>query len=93
MPSLSTFFDSLTKEKDKLIHVGSLRYSKGKDHALKFQGRNNTKSKENQIMKEKKPNSDIEDESSNPTDEDSVKKGKKKGITSKFYYCIKGFNS
>ena len=43
-------------------------------------------------MKEKKPNSDNEDESSKPTDEGSMKKVKKKGKTSKCYYCIKGFH-
>ena len=44
-------------------------------------------------MKEKKPKSEIEDESSKPTDEDLVKKGKNKGSASKCYYCRKGFNS
>ena len=40
----------------------------------------------------KKPKSEIEDESSKPNDEDSVKNGKKKGSTSKCYYSRKGFN-
>ena len=44
-------------------------------------------------MKEKKPKSEIEDESLKPTDEDSVKKGKKKGSTYKCCYCRKGFHS
>ena len=64
MPSLSTFFDSLTKEQDKLIHMGAFRSSKGKDHALIVQGSKNAKSKEKQIVKEKKPKSENEDESS-----------------------------
>ena len=59
---------------------------------LIVQGKNNTKSKENQIVKEKKTKSEIEDESSKPTDEDLVKKGKNKGSASKCYYCSKGFN-
>ena len=42
IPSLCTFFDSLTKEKDKLIHMGDLRSSKGKYHALIVQGSKNT---------------------------------------------------
>ena len=43
-------------------------------------------------MKEKKPKSEIEDKSSKPTVEDSVKKVKKKGSTSKCSYCRKGFH-
>ena len=43
-------------------------------------------------MKEKKPKSDNEDESSKPTDEGSMKKVKKKGRKSKGYYCRKGFH-
>ena len=46
MSSLSTFFDSLTKEKDKLIHMGALISSKGKYHGLIFQGIKNARSKE-----------------------------------------------
>ena len=92
MPSLCTLFDSFKKEQDKLIQMGSIIYSKGKDHALKVQGSKNTKSKEKQIVKEKKPKSEIEDESSKPTDEDSVKKVKKKGSISKCSYCIKVFH-
>ena len=72
--------------------MGSLKYSKGKDHALMVQGSKNARSKEKQIVKEKKPKSEIEDESSKPTDEDLVKKVKKKGSTSKCYYWSKGFN-
>ena len=86
IPSLSTLFDSLTKEKDKLIHMGDLRYSKRKDHALIVQGRNDAISKEKKIVKEKKPKLDNEDESLKPTDEGSMKKVKKKGITYKCYY-------
>ena len=56
MPYLCTFFDSLTKEKDKLIQMGALRSSKVKDLALIVQGSKNSKSKEKKIMKEKKPN-------------------------------------
>ena len=63
--------------------MDTLRYSKGKDHILIVQGSNNTKSKENKIVKEKKPKSKIEDESSKPTNEDSMKKTKKKGRISK----------
>ena len=91
MPFLNNFLDSLTKENDKLFHMGVLNSSKGKDHALIFQGNKNIKSKEKQIVK--KPKSEIEDESSKPTDEDSVKKGKKKGSTSKCYYFSKVFHS
>ena len=55
MPCLWTLFDSLTKDKEKLIDMGDIRYFKGKDHALMVQGIKNTKSKENKIVKEKKP--------------------------------------
>ena len=73
--------------------MGAIISSKGKDHALIAQGNKHIKSKEKKVVKEKKPKSDIEDESSKPTNEDSVKKGKKKGSTSKCSYCIKGFHS
>ena len=45
-------------------------------------------------MKEKNPKLDDEDEASNPTDEgsNSMKKVKKKGSSSKCYYCDKGNN-
>ena len=66
--------------------MGVLKSSKGKDHALMVQGSKNIKSKEKQIVKEKKPKSEIEDESLNPIDEDSVKKVKKKWNTSKCSY-------
>ena len=66
--------------------MGSLRISKGKDHDIIVQGSKNAKSKENQIVKEKKPKSDNKDEGSNPTDEGSMKKVKKKGTTSKCSY-------
>ena len=72
--------------------MGSLRYSKDKDNSLIVQGRKNTKSKENKIVKEKNPKSDNEDEGSNPTNEGSVKKVKKKGIIYKCYYCNNGFH-
>ena len=71
--------------------MGVLNSSKGKDHALIVQGSNNVKSKEKQIVKKLK--SEIEDENLKPTDEDSIKKGKKKGSTSKCSYCSKGFHS
>ena len=45
MSSLNSFLDSLKKEKDKLIYMGVLKYSKGKDHYLMVQGSNNIKSK------------------------------------------------
>ena len=54
--------------------MGALKYSNGKYHALIFQGIKNTKSKEKQIVKEKKPKSEIEDEDSY---EDLMKKVKK----------------
>ena len=79
IPSLNYFLDSLTKEKYKLIHMGVLNSSKGNDHALLVQRNKNVKSK--QIVK--KPKSEIEDDNLNPIDEDPVKKGKKKGRTSK----------
>ena len=84
MPSLNSFLDSLTKEQDKLIHMGVLNSSKGKDHALLVQGSKKFKSKEKQIVK--KPKSEIEDE-------DLMKKVKKKGSTSKCSYCRKGSHS
>ena len=87
MPSLNYFLDSLTKEKDKLSHMGVLNSSKGKDHSLLVQGSKKFKSKEKQIVK--KPKSEIEDEDSY---EDLMKKVKKKGSTSKCSYCRKGFN-
>ena len=43
-------------------------------------------------MKEKKPNSDNEDESLKPTDEGSMKKFKKKGSEFKCFYCINIFH-
>ena len=54
--------------------MGSFRSSKGKYHALIVQWRNNIKLKENQIVKEKNPKSDIKYESLKPTDEGSMKK-------------------
>ena len=75
-----------------MIHIGALIYSNWKNHSLIFQGRNNIKSTEKQIVKEKKPKSDIEDESSKPTDEGSMKKVKKKGSTYQCYYWMKGFH-
>ena len=89
MPSLNYFLDSLTKDKDKLIHMGVLNSPKSKDHAFLVQGKKNVKSKEKQIVKEKKPKSEIEDESSKSTYEDSVKKVKKKGSTFKCSYFRK----
>ena len=83
MPSLNSFLDSLTKEQDRLIHMGVLNSSKGKDHASK-----KFKSKEKQIVKKPKP--EIEDEDSY---EYLMKKVKKKGSTSKCSYCSKGFHS
>ena len=72
--------------------MGALRISKGKDHALIVLGSKNSKSKEKQIVKEKKPKSGNEDEGSNPTDE-GLKKVNKKGRTSKCSYCRNGFHS
>ena len=72
--------------------MGALKYSSGKDHTLMVQGSKNTKSKEKQIVKEKKPKLEIEDEGSKLTDEDSMKKVKKKGSESKCYYYRKGFH-
>ena len=43
-------------------------------------------------MKEKRPKSEIENKGSNPTNEDSIKKVKKKWSTSKCSYCSKGFH-
>ena len=34
MPSLNSFLDSITKEKDKLIHMGIINSPKKKDHSL-----------------------------------------------------------
>ena len=45
MTSLSTLFDSLKKEKDKLIHMGVVNSPKRKDHSLLVQKNNNVKSK------------------------------------------------
>ena len=71
--------------------MGVLNSSNVKDHYILVQGNKNVKSKEKQIVK--KPKSEIEDDSSKPTDEDSIKKGKKKGSTSKCSYYNKGFHS
>ena len=73
--------------------MGSLIFSKGKDHSIIVQGSNTEISKEKQIVKEKKPKSDNEDESSKPTDGGSMKKFKKKGSTSKYSYYSKGFHT
>ena len=86
---MSTLFDSLTNEQDKLIYMGCLIYSKGKDNALIVQGSKDIKKK---IVKEKKTKSDNEDESLKPIDEGSMKKVMKKGSTSKCFYCSKGFH-
>ena len=67
--------------------MGVLNSPKSKNHALLVQGKKNVKSKEKQIVKKSK--SKIEDEDSY---EDLMKKVKKKGSTSKCYYCRKGFN-
>ena len=72
--------------------MGSLIYTKGKDHALIVQGIKYTKYKEKQIVKEKKPKSDNEDEILKPTIEGSMKKVKKKGSTYKCSYYRNGFN-
>ena len=45
-----------------------------------------------EIVKEKKPKLDNEDESSKPINEGSMKKVKKKGSTYKCSYCSKGFH-
>ena len=73
--------------------MGVIKYCNGKDYALMDQGSKNTKSKQKQIVKEKKPKLEIEDESLKPTNEDSIKKTKKKWSTSKCYYCSKGFHT
>ena len=69
--------------------MGALIPFKVKDHALIVQWSKNSKSKENQIVKEKNPKSEIEDESLN---EGSMEKFKNKGSTSKCSYCSEGFH-
>ena len=54
--------------------MGALRSSKRNHHALIVQESKNSKSKEKQIVKEKNPKSDNEDESLKPIDEGSMKK-------------------
>ena len=44
-PSLCNLFDSLTKDKHKLIQMGDPIYSMGKDNVIIFEGSKNTKSK------------------------------------------------
>ena len=73
--------------------MGFLISYNGNYHSLIVQGIKNIQSKEKKIVKEKKPKLEIEDESLKPTDEDSIKKSKKKGSTSKCSYCSKGFHS
>ena len=92
MPYLSTLFDSLIKEKDKLIQKGYIRISNGKGYFLIFQGSNNANSKEKQILKENNPRLDNEDEILNPIDEGSMKKVQKTRRKPKFYYSSKGFH-
>ena len=72
--------------------MGDLTISKGNDQDLIVQGSKNEKSKEKQIVKMIKPKSDNEDESSKLTDGGSMKKFKKKWITSNCYYCRKVFH-
>ena len=72
--------------------MGDIVSYKGKDHALIIQGSKNEISKEKQIVKQKKPKSDNEDECLKPIDEGSMKKVKTEGSTSKYYYCRNGFN-
>ena len=45
IPSLSTFFDSLAKEQEKLIQMWTLKIYVNKDHALIFQASKNANSK------------------------------------------------
>ena len=45
IPCLSIFFSSLTRKQAKLIHMGAITYSEGKDNSLIVQGRNNINSK------------------------------------------------
>ena len=92
MSSLEAFIDSLTKEKDKLVQLGTLKTSR--NHALATFGSKNGKSKGKKKIKEKKPKSDDEDEGSNSIDRGSKSKmkSKKKG-SSKCSYCNKGFHS
>ena len=90
MPYLNYFIDSLTKEQDKLIHMGVLNYSKEKDHSLLVQGSKKFKSKEKQIVK--KPKSEIEDDSSKPTDEDSVTEGLEEREQIQVLLLKKGFS-
>ena len=75
---MSTLFDSLTNEQDKLNQMDSLISSKGKYHALIVQG---IKYIKNKIVKEKKPKSGIKDENLKPTNEGSMEKVKKEGST------------
>ena len=64
--------------------MGVLNSPKGKDHALLVQVSKKFKSKEKQIVK--KPKSESEDEDSY---EDLMKKVKKKGRTSKFFIAAR----
>ena len=95
IPSLSTLFDSLAKEKYKLIQKGTIKTSKVKYYSLTVQGSTNAKSKEKEKVKEMKSKLDDEDEGSKPTNEgsNSMKKFKKKGSSSKCSYCRKWFPS
>ena len=72
--------------------MGDIIYFKGKDNSLIVKGSKDIKCKERQIVKERKPKSDFEDESLKPTDEGSMKKVKKKGSKSKCSYCRNGFH-
>ena len=72
-----------------MIHMGFFNSSKGKDHSLLFKGNKNVKSKEKQIVK--KPNTESEDDSSKPTDEDSVKKVRRKGEHPSFFIAERVF--
>ena len=79
MPSLDAFIDYLTQEKVQMIQMGTLKNSK--NHALASLESKNFKSKGKQKVKEKKPNSDSEDEGFYSIDEgsNSKKKSNKKG--------------
>ena len=61
--------------------MGSLRISKGKDNSLLVQGSNNARSKEKQKVKEKNSKSDNEDEITKRTDEGSMNKFNKEGMS------------
>ena len=92
MPELLEFMESLTQEQDKLLMMGTIKFSK--DQAL-VAGDSKVNSKDKKKAKKppykKRDKSKSQEESSN-SKKKSFHKKKGKGEGSKCAYCGKGFH-